>query len=99
MTQSTDIGNQILRRDIVMEVAEPAAAVRSTNSPHPPPATEKRSVIHLQYLGWPDDSPPTSHADVRRLQEESDTVRALSLLDGPPVVHCSAGIGRSGTFM
>ncbi|CAK9208557.1 unnamed protein product [Sphagnum jensenii] len=56
-----------------------------------PPIT----VVHYEYLDWPDFSTPPSTLAVREL------VRALYSIPpqaGPFVVHCSAGIGRTGTF-
>jgi protein tyrosine phosphatase len=56
-----------------------------------PPIT----VVHYEYLDWPDTSTPSSTRAVREL------VRALYSIPpqaGPFVVHCSAGIGRTGTF-
>lgn len=57
-----------------------------------------REIIQFHYTTWPDFGVPSSpHAFLEFLYK----VRASGGLDssvGPPVVHCSAGIGRSGTF-
>ena len=54
-------------------------------------------VMHFQYCDWPDHGVPTAALPLLRF-----TQRVLSC-DGdckaPIVVHCSAGIGRSGVFM
>ena len=61
---------------------------------------EEREVVHVQYVGWPDHGvppDPTSFAgffSVYRSLREC-TQRALH----PVLVHCSAGIGRTGTFL
>uniref|UniRef100_A0A671V8U4 protein-tyrosine-phosphatase n=1 Tax=Sparus aurata TaxID=8175 RepID=A0A671V8U4_SPAAU len=70
---------------------------------------EQRQVSHFQYLSWPDYGVPTSAVTlidflgaVKRQQRK--TVKALGPqwtghpLGPPMVVHCSAGIGRTGTF-
>lgn len=53
-----------------------------------------RKVMHYHYHTWPDHGVP----------DYTDPIRVLSRLlrstkiEGPPIVHCSAGIGRTGTF-
>ena len=46
---------------------------------------------------WPDFGIPSSPLPLRRLAHLLD--RSDSPHMGPPVVHCSAGIGRTGTFI
>nr|XP_046213306.1 tyrosine-protein phosphatase non-receptor type 9 isoform X1 [Oncorhynchus gorbuscha] len=70
---------------------------------------EQRQVTHFQYLSWPDYGVPTSAVTlidflgaVKRQQRRSVKTMGPQWRGhplGPPmVVHCSAGIGRTGTF-
>ncbi|XP_008410585.1 tyrosine-protein phosphatase non-receptor type 9 [Poecilia reticulata] len=70
---------------------------------------EKREVCHYLYVSWPDFGVPKSASamlDFREhvLERRKAAVQSLgSSWRGPPggppvVVHCSAGIGRTGTF-
>ncbi|XP_064640321.1 tyrosine-protein phosphatase non-receptor type 2-like [Lineus longissimus] len=59
---------------------------------------EKKTVLHFHYTTWPDFGVPQSPAAFLNFLM---AVRRSGVLDrevGPAVVHCSAGIGRSGTF-
>jgi len=56
-----------------------------------------KRVVHIQYTDWPDFGVPPSTKNMQRLLTEVD-IRKKSLSD-PIVVHCSAGIGRTGTFL
>ena len=52
---------------------------------------------HIQYIGWPDFGVPR---DLEIYAECYKTYRhAREKVSGPIVAHCSAGIGRSGTFI
>ncbi len=59
---------------------------------------ESRVILHYHYTKWPDFGVP-QNPDV--FLEFLYAVRGSGVLGesvGPCVVHCSAGIGRTGTF-
>nr|XP_016993240.2 tyrosine-protein phosphatase non-receptor type 61F isoform X1 [Drosophila takahashii] len=59
---------------------------------------QSREVMQFHYTTWPDFGIPSSpNAFLKFLQQVRDS-DCLSRDVGPAVVHCSAGIGRSGTF-
>jgi len=53
-----------------------------------------RTVVHYQYVSWPDHGLPVSTTAFLELVRMVDKQKRT----GPIIVHCSAGIGRSGTF-
>jgi len=60
---------------------------------------ESRDVLHFHYTTWPDFGVPTCPD---KFLEFLGAVRKSGSLEarvGPAIVHCSAGIGRSGTFV
>lgn len=59
---------------------------------------DKREVLHFHYTTWPDFGVPTSPTAFLNFLKEVREAGALSPEVGPAVIHCSAGIGRSGTF-
>jgi len=60
---------------------------------------EKRKIKHLHYLDWPDFNVPKSPKLFLEFLQEFRESGAFLESTGPPVVHCSAGIGRSGTLI
>ncbi|XP_055603016.1 tyrosine-protein phosphatase non-receptor type 9 isoform X2 [Uranotaenia lowii] len=71
---------------------------------------EVRCVSHWQFTSWPDYGVPTSARAMlnflqRVREKQAEMVKSLGDLwaghpRGPPmIVHCSAGIGRTGTFI
>ncbi|XP_068188950.1 tyrosine-protein phosphatase non-receptor type 2 isoform X2 [Antennarius striatus] len=59
---------------------------------------EKREIYHFHYTTWPDFGVPDSPASFLNFLFKVRESGALEVDHGPAVVHCSAGIGRSGTF-
>ncbi|WOG97330.1 hypothetical protein DCAR_0416670 [Daucus carota subsp. sativus] len=53
------------------------------------------SVLHILYLDWPDDGVPKGTLTLRKIWRRLSTVLPIK---GPIVVHCSAGIGRTGAY-
>lgn len=57
----------------------------------------QRPVTHLHYTAWPDKKVPEN---VTTLIEFRERIKATpTSKKGPMVVHCSAGIGRTGTLI
>jgi protein tyrosine phosphatase len=56
---------------------------------------ETREINHYQYLAWPDHGLPVSTTAFLDLTEMAE---AANVNNKPMIVHCSAGVGRSGTF-
>lgn len=63
---------------------------------------EVRKIYHFQYTEWGDHREPKSVEDIKSLIGYMEVFQAIGTkngLNGPTVVHCSAGIGRAGTFI
>ncbi|XP_076864461.1 tyrosine-protein phosphatase non-receptor type 2 isoform X2 [Brachyhypopomus gauderio] len=59
---------------------------------------ETREIYHFHYTTWPDFGVPESPASFLNFLFKVRESGSLGTDHGPAVVHCSAGIGRSGTF-
>ncbi|KAL5010257.1 hypothetical protein ScPMuIL_012562 [Solemya velum] len=59
---------------------------------------EIRTVKHFQFLRWPDYTASLRHSAMIDFVE---TIRSHMTpgMEGPLIVHCSAGIGRTGTYI
>uniref|UniRef100_A0A6I8QX10 Tyrosine-protein phosphatase non-receptor type n=1 Tax=Xenopus tropicalis TaxID=8364 RepID=A0A6I8QX10_XENTR len=63
-------------------------------------STEKsRDIHHYQYLTWPDHGVPADPGGVLSFLEEVNSMQESMPRAGAIVVHCSAGIGRTGTII
>lgn len=59
-----------------------------------------RRVVHYLLSSWPDFGAPTDTVGIRCLVSAVEKAREDNThLNGPTIVHCSAGVGRSGTFI
>ena len=66
---------------------------------------DSRSVTQYQFTGWPDFGvPPSAQSflqfldDIRNVHDENSKHLAQDERRPPIVMHCSAGIGRTGTL-
>ncbi|XP_053384852.1 receptor-type tyrosine-protein phosphatase kappa-like [Mercenaria mercenaria] len=56
-----------------------------------------RAVHHFHYMVWPDKGVPSDLSSIIDLRQK--VLRSQSNLSGPTLVHCSAGVGRTGTYI
>uniref|UniRef100_A0A3Q3EC17 protein-tyrosine-phosphatase n=1 Tax=Labrus bergylta TaxID=56723 RepID=A0A3Q3EC17_9LABR len=57
---------------------------------------EERAVTHMQYVAWPDHGVPDDPSDFLLF---ISSVRERRRSEEPLMVHCSAGIGRTGVLI
>ncbi|ROW07380.1 hypothetical protein VMCG_03878 [Cytospora schulzeri] len=89
-----------------VELGQPLDGVQPSAPPLPSPAEspgddhyEERTVWHFLYKKWPDFGVPAledldSFFKLMRLSRDKN-----ARPENPRIVHCSAGVGRSGTFI
>ena len=62
---------------------------------------ESRQFLHMHFVDWPDFGEPSETSHFLAFLHQCNTT--LDIFNGerygPAVVHCSAGVGRSGTFI
>lgn len=58
---------------------------------------EERHISHMQYLAWPDHGVPDDATDF--LEFIGRVRNARDAMVEPTIVHCSAGIGRTGVLI
>ncbi|XP_029001392.1 receptor-type tyrosine-protein phosphatase C isoform X2 [Betta splendens] len=57
----------------------------------------EREVTHIQFTSWPDHGVPGEPHLLLKLRRRVNAFK--NLFSGPIVVHCSAGVGRTGTYI
>jgi len=60
---------------------------------------EERRIFHFHFLGWPDHGTPEDPGCVLNFLHDVNLKQESLDKAGPIMVHCSAGIGRTGTFI
>ncbi|XP_071795860.1 receptor-type tyrosine-protein phosphatase F-like isoform X2 [Asterias amurensis] len=60
------------------------------------PEGEYREILQYHYITWPDMKPPESSS---LLQFIGRVHASETTQHGPTIVHCSAGVGRTGTYI
>ncbi|XP_051480379.1 receptor-type tyrosine-protein phosphatase C isoform X3 [Apus apus] len=87
--------------DIVVKINEsktcPDYVIQKLHITNGRERTAGRDVTHIQFTSWPDHGVPEDPHLLLKLRRR---VKALSnFFSGPIVVHCSAGVGRTGTYI
>ncbi|XP_044530849.1 receptor-type tyrosine-protein phosphatase C [Gracilinanus agilis] len=87
--------------DVIVKINEykrcPDYIVQKLNITNKRERTNGRDVTHIQFTSWPDHGVPDDPHLLLKLRRR---VNAFSnFFSGPIVVHCSAGVGRTGTYI
>ncbi|XP_065061123.1 tyrosine-protein phosphatase corkscrew-like isoform X1 [Rhopilema esculentum] len=70
------------------------------DEPHSGPAKPPRKIFFYQYTEWPDHGVPTDPGSLLQMLQDADNKEKSSFeKPGCPIIHCSAGIGRTGTVV
>ncbi|XP_021500251.1 receptor-type tyrosine-protein phosphatase F isoform X12 [Meriones unguiculatus] len=81
----------------LVDTVELATYTMRTFALHKSGSSEKRELRHFQFMAWPDHGVPEYPTPILAFLRR---VKACNPLDaGPMVVHCSAGVGRTGCFI
>ncbi|XP_036058169.1 receptor-type tyrosine-protein phosphatase C [Onychomys torridus] len=88
-------------RDVVVKINEhkrcPDYIIQKLIITHKKEKATGRDVTHIQFTSWPDHGVPEDPHLLLKLRRR---VNAFSnFFSGPIVVHCSAGVGRTGTYI
>uniref|UniRef100_A0A8C9XFT1 protein-tyrosine-phosphatase n=1 Tax=Sander lucioperca TaxID=283035 RepID=A0A8C9XFT1_SANLU len=57
----------------------------------------EREVTHIQFMSWPDHGVPGEPHLLLKLRRRVNAFK--NFFSGPIVIHCSAGVGRTGTYI
>ena len=60
---------------------------------------DHRDVWHFLFSGWPDFAVPEDHDRSALLELFKISAEKSGSPSNPRIIHCSAGVGRSGTFI
>ncbi|XP_022364334.1 receptor-type tyrosine-protein phosphatase C isoform X2 [Enhydra lutris kenyoni] len=87
--------------DVIVKITEhkrcPDYIIQKLNITNKKEKTTGREVTHIQFTSWPDHGVPEDPHLLLKLRRR---VNAFSnFFSGPIVVHCSAGVGRTGTYI
>ncbi|XP_026139710.1 tyrosine-protein phosphatase non-receptor type 6 isoform X2 [Carassius auratus] len=94
---SKEVGRYVVTLLSEKDAADYKVRVMELTAPHrKEPA---RTIWHYQYLSWPDHGVPQEPGGVLSFLEQVNIKQHELSSTGPAIVHCSAGIGRTGTIV
>ncbi|KAK2150457.1 hypothetical protein LSH36_404g02011 [Paralvinella palmiformis] len=59
---------------------------------------EKKTLLQFHFTAWPDEGAPTTGTSLLALQDLVKSTQSTNN-NSPVLIHCSAGIGRTGTYI
>ncbi|XP_065070051.1 receptor-type tyrosine-protein phosphatase S-like isoform X2 [Rhopilema esculentum] len=59
----------------------------------------ERTLKHFHFISWPDFGVPSEPSILFSLIKKVNRWRKMAPQNGPLIVHCSAGVGRTGTYI
>ncbi|XP_015671626.1 receptor-type tyrosine-protein phosphatase C [Protobothrops mucrosquamatus] len=87
--------------DIIVSINEckvcPDYIIQKLHINHRRDKSAGRDVTHIQFTSWPDHGVPDDPHLLLKLRRRVNTLS--NFFSGPIVVHCSAGVGRTGTYI
>ncbi|XP_058033634.1 receptor-type tyrosine-protein phosphatase C isoform X4 [Ahaetulla prasina] len=87
--------------DIIVNINErkvcPDYIIQKLHINHRRDKSAGRDVTHIQFTSWPDHGVPDDPHLLLKLRRRVNTLS--NFFSGPIVVHCSAGVGRTGTYI
>eukprot|EP00050_Salpingoeca_kvevrii_P006245 m.288241 g.288241 ORF g.288241 m.288241 type:complete len:705 (+) comp11933_c0_seq1:3-2117(+) len=60
---------------------------------------ETRSLVQLAFTSWPDHGVPSTTKELLQFRKAVRDAQAVGTGKGPLFIHCSAGVGRTGTYI
>ncbi|KAK2902887.1 hypothetical protein QQF64_010248 [Cirrhinus molitorella] len=94
--ESKEAGRYVVTLLSEMDAADYKVRVLELTAPHRKEAA--RTIWHYQYLSWPDHGVPQEPGGVLSFLEQVN-MKQNEFSAGPMIIHCSAGIGRTGTIV
>ncbi|XP_016131202.1 tyrosine-protein phosphatase non-receptor type 6 isoform X2 [Sinocyclocheilus grahami] len=95
--ESKEAGRYVVTLLSEKDAADYKVRVMELTAPHrKEPA---RTIWHYQYLSWPDHGVPQEPGGVLSFLEQVNVKQHELSSTGPMIIHCSAGIGRTGTIV
>ncbi|XP_033739265.1 scavenger receptor class F member 1-like [Pecten maximus] len=94
VSESSQFGSYVVKT--VSEKEGKCFSVREIQLHRAQDETMTRTIQQLHFTTWPDHGTPTVE---QLLSFHSSSSNIQTPLQGPEVVHCSAGVGRTGTYI
>ncbi|XP_048009065.1 tyrosine-protein phosphatase non-receptor type 6 isoform X2 [Megalobrama amblycephala] len=95
--ESKEVGRYVVTLLAEKDATDYKIRVMELTAPHRnEPA---RTIWHYQYLSWPDHGVPQEPGGVLSFLEQVNIKQNELSSSAPMIIHCSAGIGRTGTIV